>query len=316
MRCRTRTTFSWLLPACACALIAFLTSGTSIATEYRGQPGASQHDSPAPMDSGPKDCGKESGFFCSPDGYIYIFDETKHAWQPVPRALAHTPPEGPETQYEWALTPACQGAKPDSPMDCDAAEQFCAANGKSGLHEYIWRSEIEPEALGPTVVGDVCASDLPAPISVGQAGTDVHEFEQDHMPIPVPNVQPRSWTLVNLPVIVSVADVGEQTMNVTEPVPGQLVATPTYTWTFDHDDSSTLMGTGIAYDGTDPRRDPTHYLTHTFRAVESNASVTLTVKWNATFTAAGYTMTLPQLVMPPIVTTFPVYEAHSVLVGS
>jgi hypothetical protein len=102
-------------------------------------------------------------------------------------------------------------------------------------------------------------------------------------------------------------------MQVQQPVPGLLVATPTYTWKFD--DGATVTGAGLPYDGTDPRVDPGHYASHTYTAAEAHASVTLTVTWNATFTVAGQAFTIPRLVMPPITTTFSVHEAHSVLVS-
>jgi hypothetical protein len=102
-------------------------------------------------------------------------------------------------------------------------------------------------------------------------------------------------------------------MQVQQPVPGQLVATPSFSWKFD--DGTVVTGAGVPYDGTDPRTAPSHYVSHTYAAAQAQASVTLTVTWNATFTAAGQTFTIAPLVMPPIRTTFSVHEARSVLVN-
>jgi hypothetical protein len=133
------------------------------------------------------------------------------------------------------------------------------------------------------------------------------------VPIPVPDVQPAGTALVNLPVIVSVPQPQPVTMQVQQPVPGTLVATPTFTWAFD--DGATVTGAGVPYDGTDPRVDPAHYVSHTYTTADAHASVTLTVTWNATFTAAGQAFPIAPLTMPPITTTFTVNEAHAVLVS-
>jgi hypothetical protein len=103
-------------------------------------------------------------------------------------------------------------------------------------------------------------------------------------------------------------------MTVRLPVPGRLLAIPSFTWIFD--DGTTLAGPGRPFDGTDPRESPEHYLSHIYRAPEANASVTLTVTWRATFTAGGRTFAVPLLTMPSIVSRYSVYEAHSVLVDA
>lgn len=220
-----------------------------------------------------------------------------------------------DARYSYALTAACPDIGPGDTSTCNAANQSCATKGKSGMHEYIWRSESAPEVLGATITGDICESDLPAPISVATVSSSAREYEEIHMPVPVPEIEPHGYTSVNLPVLVSVHDVGDQYMTVSLPVRGFLRASPTYSWTFDHDPTP-LVGAGREYeDGFDPRYVPDHYLSHTYRKAQIAASVTLTVTWKATFTAAGHTVTVPNLAMPGITTTFPVYEAHAVLVG-
>lgn len=161
----------------------------------------------------------------------------------------------------------------------------------------------------------MCTGGLGEPTPAQQIVDEVSEYERIHVPIPKPNVQPSKYTLVNLPVLVSVTDPGEQVMSVQQPVPGQLVATPTFTWTFD--DGTTLTGAGKPYeDDIDPRYDESgYYLSHTYRKPQPHASVTLVVTWHATFSAAGETFNLPDLDMPGITTDFAVDEAHAVLVG-
>jgi hypothetical protein len=258
-----------------------------------------------PCSDGTVNCPTPSG-----DGYIYLFDPTSQTIVPVP---AGSYPSEPDVEYGYAVTPACPLARPGDGINCTGAAQYCALAGSSGVHEDVWRRETAPVTTPWQMVGQVCTGVGPPQVPVDQVIQDVGEYERDHMPIPTANVQPAGVAIVNLPVLVSATQLGPQTMQVQQPVPGELVATPTYTWTFD--DGGTATGPGTAYDGTDPRTDPAHYALHIYRAANEHASVTLTVTWNATFSVAGQTFPIPQLVMPPITTTFSVREAHSVLVS-
>lgn len=244
------------------------------------------------------------------DGYEYIYDPTTNVLVPVPTGSF---PKQPGVTYQYAATPACPTAQPGDAVNCTAAAQFCQQNGSSGIHEEIWRREATPTTGPWIVVSETCTGAGPAPIPVQQVVQDVGEYERTHVPVPVPNVQPATVALVNLPVIVSVPQPQPVTMQVQQPVPGTLVATPTFSWTFD--DGATVTGPGVPYDGTDPRTEPTHYVSHTYATADAHASVTLTVTWNATFTAAGQVFPIAPLVMPPIASAFTVQEAHAVLVS-
>ena len=248
----------------------------------------------------------------SPDGYVYAYDARTNAFVPIPAGAAGNPSTG--ATYSYALSPACPQSEPFGTSSCVGAQQFCAATGSSGLHENVWRKQVEPQPTDWIIVGDVCIGALPDPVDAAQVLADVVEYEQLTVPTPEPTVQPAGGALVNLPAIVSVKDVGTQVMTVREPVPGHLVATPSYAWTFD--DGAVLTGAGRSYDGTDPRQFPTHYLAHAYREPEADASVALSVTWQATFTAAGHDFAVAPLRMPPIVSRYSVYEAHSVLVNS
>jgi hypothetical protein len=256
-------------------------------------------------------CSSQDQMYCptpTDDGYEYIYDPTTNVLVPVPTGSF---PKQPGVTYQYAATPACPTARPGEAVDCTAAAQFCQENGSLGIHEDIWRREATPDTTPWIVVSQTCTGAGPAPIPIEQVAQDVGEYERTHVPIPVPNIQPAGVALVNLPVIVSVPQPQPVTMQVQQPVPGTLVATPTFNWTFD--DGATVTGAGVPYDGTDPRSDPTHYVSHTYTTADAHASVTLTVTWNATFTAAGQVFPIPPLVMPPISTTFTVDEAHAVL---
>jgi hypothetical protein len=269
--------------------------------------------SPAKAHAADGQCSTQDKIYCptpTNDGYEYIYDPTTKVLVAVPTGSF---PKQPGATYQYAVTPACPQAIPGEAINCTAATQYCATTGSTGIHEDVWRRQTAPTTTPWQMVDQVCTGNGPPPISVQQVVQDVSEYERDHMPIPVPNVQPANVAIVNLPVLVSVPQPGPQTMQVQQPVPGLLVATPTYTWKFD--DGTTVTGAGVPYDGTDPRVDPGHYVSHAYTAAEAQASVTLTVTWNATFTAAGQVFTIAPLVMPPITTTFSVHEAHSVLVS-
>jgi hypothetical protein len=244
------------------------------------------------------------------DGYVYVYDAATGLLLTLP---AYSDPAHPDAVYQYATTPACEQASPTEDVNCTGATTFCAANGEAGIHEDLWVRETAPLAGAWAVAYQFCDGSVPGSISTQELTADVSEYERDHMPIPKPNVQPATIALVNLPVIVSATNVGPQTLAVEQPVPGLLVALPTYSWKFN--DGTTVAGVGTPFDGTDPRTDPAHYVSHTYEHADAHASVALTVTWNATFTAAGQTFTLPPLVMPPIVTNFTVDEAHSVLVS-
>jgi hypothetical protein len=182
------------------------------------------------------------------------------------------------------------------------------------MHELVWRSETLPEFRDWAVVGEICTGGSPDPVPTQQIVDAAQEYERTHLPAASPRVQPGSVVVVNLPVLASVTPLLVQTMAVQLPVPGELVATPSYAWTFD--DGTKITGPGVPYDGTDPRVDPEHYVAHTYVKAQANASVSLSVTWTATFTAAGQTIDIPAVVMPAVTTTFSVHEARSVLVSN
>jgi hypothetical protein len=293
-------TVATTLPTCTQAL-AIVGGKSSMAL-----PAAGNTNGPCDL-IGPVDCPSP---VATSDGYVYAYDAATQTFVPVPKSAAGT--AAPDTFYRYAISPACPNALPFNAIDCVTADQFCATVGQAGVHENVWREEIAPVATTWIVVGALCTGGAAAPISIQAAAAGASEFEQDHLPVPTPVVQPGAIAIVNLPIIVSVAQAGPQILQVQLPVPGELIATPSYSWTFNN--GITITGPGIPYDGTDPRADPTHYVSDTYTAADPAGSVTLTVTWTATFTVAGIAVPVPPVVMPPIVTTFTVHEARSVLV--
>lgn len=263
-------------------------------------------------DSSP--CNNFAGLTCpsqGEDGWVYAYDVLTDTTVQVPKSQVGTP--DPKMTYEYALSPACMQADPFDSLLCSGATEYCAANGGSGLHENVWRSDSTTAFSNWSIVGDLCTGELPAPVSAQQVIDAVQEYERDHMPIAVPLMQPSNMALVNMPLLVSVTPFPVETMAVALPVPGELVARPSYAWSFDGGPS--VSGAGVPFDGTDPRVDPAHYVSHTYVKAQAQASVSLTVTWTATFTAAGETVTVPDVVMPAVTMTYSVHEARSVLVS-
>jgi len=248
------------------------------------------------------------------DGYIYAFDSSTGTHIKIP--FSDAGPQESGTSYEYTVTPACPGNNERGAIVCVTAGSHCASIGQAGLYEDVWRAETAPAVTAFEIVGHICSGGNKPLISEQTIRQDISEYERLHMPVPAPVVQPAAIAIVNIPVLVSLEPLGRQTMLVTQPTPGQLVATPTYTWTFDGDPATAVTGVGRPYDGVDPRDYPAHYVSHTYTEPEPHGSVTLTVTWNATFTTAGQTLTIPLLTMPPITRTFAVHEAHAVLVNN
>jgi hypothetical protein len=131
-------------------------------------------------------------------------------------------------------------------------------------------------------------------------------------------VQPRDKALVNLPVIVHATSPDGRALeepiqfDVTQPVPGHLVAHPTYRWEFGGGVGA--QGVGLAYDGTSPQQYPGYYVSHAYDA-KGSATVALTVLWRATFTVAGLAPLALEDLPRTAARSFPVVEARSQLVA-
>ena len=128
---------------------------------------------------------------------------------------------------------------------------------------------------------------------------------------PVAQVEPPNGALVQLPVIVHTTPAADVGFIVTQPFPGRLSASPSYAWDFG--EGEVLQGAGTAYDGTSPTRDPDHYLAHTYTSAGPR-QVTLTMTWNATFSVAGFTIPLQDIVFTDSAAV-QVRSAHSELVA-
>ena len=99
---------------------------------------------------------------------------------------------------------------------------------------------------------------------------------------------PGGQTLVNIPTIFSAAEQRTTTLPITSPVPGQIKAVPSYSWTF----GDGLTGTGSGHPFT-PSIVPNesgnngYYVVAVYRQ-PGTKSITATLRWDVTFTLQGF----------------------------
>jgi hypothetical protein len=141
----------------------------------------------------------------------------------------------------------------------------------------------------------------------------LREQMEELLPKPAISLAPPNGGLVNLPVIVSTTQHGQEGFDVTVPLPGRVDANAiSYDWAFS--DGGSASGPGRPYEsGITPSRAPDYYLTHTYLGAGA-ASATVTVVWQGTFTIGGYTVDLDPVTFTAD-SQFPVFEARSQLIA-
>jgi hypothetical protein len=129
---------------------------------------------------------------------------------------------------------------------------------------------------------------------------------------PTIQLSPRNGGLVNLPVLAWTDDRGEVTLDIEQPLPGTVRATPSYAWTWSN--GTTATGPGIPYSpGISPTAQPDRYVHAVYRQ-RGEASVTLTVTWEGDVSVPG----VPPVDIEPLVYSVPaslaIREARAELV--
>lgn len=228
---------------------------------------------------------------------------------------------GPNYAYEY--TPACAENRPLSStdgfantVDCPGAHK-CPDPGK--IQMYIARRIVDGATLGPwTYVGSACRGPEQL-LSYDPAAAAAFALDYfQHLPLPEPgvHVQPAGRALVNLPTIVY-ADPPPAGRWIVDHAPFPTITiSGTPHWRVDAGGASIMSDTpGRAYDGTDPRTNPGHYLTHTFTEPASTTPISVTVTWSATFTLGDDPTQIPMngTVSRTSTATIAVDEAGAVL---
>ena len=108
---------------------------------------------------------------------------------------------------------------------------------------------------------------------------------------------PGGQTLVNIPTIFSAAEQRTTTLPITSPVPGQIKAVPSYSWTFG--DGLTGAGSGHPFTPSivpNETGNNGYYVVAVYRQ-PGTKSITATLRWDVTFTLQGFgTITLAPIV--------------------
>ena len=225
--------------------------------------------------------------------------------------------------YEYEYTPACADNRALSvtdgfvnTLDCPGAHK-CPDPGQTQM--YIARRTVDGATRGPwTFTGSAC---LDPQQLLGYDPAAAAAFALDyfkHLPLPEPgvHVQPAGRALVNLPTIVYADAPPTGRWSVDHAPFPTITITGTPHWQVEAGGASVTSDTpGRAYDGTDPRTDPGHYLTHTFTEPAAATAVTVTVTWSANFTLGDDPTPIPMngTVSRNSTLTIAVDEAASVL---
>ncbi|MBK9726303.1 MAG: hypothetical protein WAW82_08915 [Candidatus Lutibacillus vidarii] len=135
-------------------------------------------------------------------------------------------------------------------------------------------------------------------VTLAEVQTAARQGIERHVGHPSISVQPPGGqTLVNIPTIFSAAEQRTTTLPITAPVPGQIKAVPSYSWTF----GDGLTGTGSGHPFT-PSIVPNetgnngYYVVAVYRQ-PGTKSITATLRWDVTFTLQGFgTITLAPIV--------------------
>jgi hypothetical protein len=236
------------------------------------------------------------------------------------RAFFKTPtsfqPLSDAPELQWSYVPTCDGNTPGGNADACTAALCTAPGGEPGVTFWVFSRPVDPPDVAWTITGTQC---IPGEQRVDLADVEarVRQIIEDkfrEIAEPRVTVAPEAGGLVNLPVLAWTSDPGEVTLDIEQPVPGQIRATPDFEWLWSN--GTTSVGPGQPYSpGISPTATPDRYVHAVFRQ-RGDASVTLTVTWTGDVTVPG----LPPVNIEPLVYTSPVSfsvrEARAQLVDS
>jgi hypothetical protein len=239
-------------------------------------------------------------------GYRYVFDG--HVFAKAPTTGTQ---EENGQQYTVNYTPVCTGNLAGGQVAGDTLCVGAAAMCPPG-EVRLWQvltAVPQGNSLPPTQIC-VGAADV---VSLAVLRAAMREQMEELLPKPAISLAPPNGGLVNLPLIVSTTEHGQEGFDVTVPLPGRVDATAmSYDWAFS--DGGAASGAGRSYEvGITPRQAPNYYVTHTYLDTGA-ASATVTVVWNGTFTIGGYTVDLEPVTFTAD-SQFPIFEARSQLIA-
>jgi hypothetical protein len=170
--------------------------------------------------------------------------------------------------------------------------------------------------------GSVCLTpqqQLPFSPAQLQAFVDSY-FQRLPLPLPALKLQPGDRAVVNLPLVASSDPPAQTTFTVHQaPFPAvTITATVNWRWTWGDGAGQTTSWPGRAFDGTDPRTSPDHYVSHTYTAPSGGNSIAVTAVWSGRYNVAGQAGDQPiaGTVQRTSSRTIPVSEFGATLTGN
>jgi len=252
--------------------------------------------------------------YTTDSGVGWYYSATKQAFFKTPTSFAQATTTGPELQ--WSYVPTCDGNTPGGSGDACLAALCTAPGGEPGVNFWVFSRPTSPPGEDWELAGSQC---IPGEQRVDLADVEAEVrgiIEDKYREIAEPQLRlaPEGGGLVNLPVLAWTNDPGDVTLQIEQPLPGRIRATPAYTWRWSNGTAS--AGPGQPYTpALSPSATPDHYV-HSVFASRGEGSVTLTVAWTGDVTVPG----LPAVDIAPLVYTstasFPVREARAQLVDA
>jgi len=249
--------------------------------------------------------------FTASNGIGWYYSAEQTAFFRVPTSFQATA-DGPD--LEWSHVATCDGNSPGANGLLCLAALCTAPDGRPGTQFWVFSRPLDPPGSSWTLQGTQC---VPGELRVDLADVEAEirrVVEEKFREIVQPTIQlsPRNGGLVNLPVLAWTDDRGEVTLDIEQPLPGTVRATPSYEWTWSN--GTTATGPGIPYSpGISPTAQPDRYVHAVYRQ-RGEASVTLTVTWEGDVSVPG----VPPVDIEPLVYSVPaslaIREARAELV--
>lgn len=219
-----------------------------------------------------------------------------------------------EPSREWTEVPVCAGNQPGALAVACAASACTTVDGEPGVLQWVFSRPVSPPGSAWTLEDTQCRA-APRRVDLADIEAEVRRVIEDKFrEIAEPSVElaPATGGLVNLPVLAWTDDPGEVTLQIEQPLPGEIRATPEYAWEWSN--GQTSSGSGRPYTSSvSPTAQPDHYVHAVYRQ-RGPAEVVLTVTWSGDVTVPG----LPPVDIAPLVYTAPasfaVREARTELV--
>jgi hypothetical protein len=256
--------------------------------------------------------GGEAGTTDSGLRYRYSADERAFVVETPATNKTTQPPSGPP--IEWRFVRSCQGRTLDN-LECLSI--LCeTADGRDGSLHQSFARPVGAGGLAWEYRGEVCLGGVRVIELADVEAAAWATLERSFKRIPSPEITsaPPGGGLVNLPVIAWTDDIDNVELDINQPLPGHIVASPSYEWQWSNGERAT--GPGRAYDpSVSPVADPAAYAATTFTE-PGEAQVSLTVTWSATFEVQG----LPPVSLSPVVFSssleFPIRQGRTVLLDA